>query len=109
MGSCPHSVVVVSFVLLSVCVVRRPGERVMSAEFWMDSVRCFDAIADLRTATPAELSAEAAAIGDAASDDVLHHLGSLVERSVSGVAAAMYALADEATLTALAVIDADNR
>lgn len=76
---------------------------------WVNSVRIFGAIAALRSAVPSSMSVPPAIVGDVASDDVLRQLAVFVERSVHGVADTVDALADEATLVVLGVIDADSR
>jgi len=76
---------------------------------WVNSMRSFGAIAALRAMVPSSMSVRPGSVGDAASDDVLRHLAVAVERSVHGVADTVNALADEATVVVLGVIDADSR
>lgn len=76
---------------------------------WVNSLGSFDAIAGLRAAAPSSVSVRSPNTGDGASDDVLRQLVAAVERSVLGVSSTVNALANEATLIVLGVIDADNR
>ena len=75
---------------------------------WVDSFRCLDAVERLREAIGESGGVGAGSVGDAASDDLLHVLAALVDMSRQGVAATLAAVADDAVVTVLDVLAADQ-
>ena len=78
------------------------------SDLWIDSVRCFDAIARLREAPTFAAHIPTVSVGDTASDDLLAILVALVDLSRHGCVATTNAVADAAMVSALDVIGSDR-